>query len=65
MLNLEQRVADLQRNGGEHFFAQSRQDVFPEADFWMCTKYNQFPFVIRIEEDGMGLVARKIDLGEV
>ncbi len=62
--DMDERVAALRQKGGEHFFDKDNQEVFPEADFWMCIKYNQFPFVIRMERDEMGLVARKIDAGE-
>lgn len=57
--DLEQKVNNLKYNGGEHFFDQSRQDIFPEADFYMCIKYNMFPFVITIEKDEIGYVANK------
>ncbi len=60
--DFEARVARLQTEGGEHFFDKDRQDVFPEGDFWMCIKYNQFPFVIRIERDALGFVARRITI---
>ena len=56
---LEKRVAELQNIGGEHFFDQSRQEIFPEADFWMCVKYNCFPFVIRVERDELGFITKK------
>ncbi|MDE6750269.1 MAG: 2-phosphosulfolactate phosphatase, partial [Lachnospiraceae bacterium] len=49
--DLEQKVNSLKNHGGEHFFDKSRQDIFPEADFYMCIKYNKFPFVIKIEKD--------------
>ena len=58
-LDLEQRVSNLKNNGGEHFFDKSKQNVFPEADFYMCVKYNKFPFVIKIEKDELGFVASK------
>ena len=58
--DFQSRVEDLQNNGGQHFFDKSRQDVFPEEDFWMCIKYNKFPFVIQISKDEMGYVANKI-----
>lgn len=58
MPDLQQRVADLQRKGGEHFFDRNRQDVFPEEDFWMCIKYNRFPFIIHIEKDEIGFITR-------
>ena len=59
MPDIEERIAALRTNGGEHFFNPDRQEIFPEADFWMCIKYDQFPFVIRIEEDELGFVAVK------
>lgn len=57
--DFEKRVAELRNNGGEHFFDQSRQEIFPEADFWMCVKYNRFPFIIRIEKDELGFITMK------
>lgn len=58
-LDLEQKVNSLKNNGGEHFFDKSRQHIFPEADFYMCVKYNKFPFVIAIEKDEIGFVTKK------
>lgn len=58
-LEIKQRVSNLKNNGGEHFFDKSRQNIFPEADFYMCVKYNKFPFVIKIEKDEIGFVASK------
>ena len=58
--DFEQKIADLRYNGGEHFFDENRQEVFPQEDFWMCTKYNSFPFVIRIYRDATGYIGRKI-----
>ena len=58
--DLEERIADLQYHGGEHFFRKENRNVFPEDDFWMCTKYNSFPFVVRIEKDSFGYVTRLI-----
>lgn len=57
--DMEQRVCGLKSNGGGHFFDKTRQDIFPEADFYMCIKYNKFPFVIKIEKDETGFVAGK------
>lgn len=57
--DLEQKVNGLKNNGGEHFFDRSRQDIFPEADFYMCIEYDKFPFVITIEKDEIGYVANK------
>lgn len=60
LADMQKRVHDLKMNGGAHFFDASRQHIFPEADFDMCVKYNQFPFVIRIEKDEMGFTANKV-----
>ncbi|MBQ7796496.1 MAG: 2-phosphosulfolactate phosphatase [Lachnospiraceae bacterium] len=60
--DIEERIAGLRTNGGEHFFDPDRQEIFPEADYWMCIKYNQFPFVIRIEKDELGFVAVKQEI---
>lgn len=57
-----QKVAGLKDSGGKHFFDQYSQDIFPEADFWMCIEYNRFPFVIRIDNDEFGFISRKIDV---
>ncbi|MDE7283632.1 MAG: 2-phosphosulfolactate phosphatase [Lachnospiraceae bacterium] len=59
LTDIEQKVNCLKNNGGEHFFDKSRQDIFPEADFYMCIKYNIFPFVIKITRDETGYVASK------
>lgn len=59
MPDIEERITGLRTSGGEHFFDTDRQEIFPEADFWMCIKYDRFPFVIRIEKDELGFVAVK------
>lgn len=59
-----ERVSNLKNNGGEHFFDKSRQDIFPEADFHMCIEYDKFPFVIKIEKDEIGFVAKRLIRGK-
>lgn len=63
IIDMDERVRALRFDGGEHFFDSSRQDVFPTEDFWMCTKYDLFPFVLRVERDELGFVSRKVELG--
>lgn len=63
MPDIEDRIADLQYHGGEHFFNKDTQDVFPEPDFWLCIKYNKFPFVIEIERDETGFLTKKRESG--
>lgn len=52
--DIDEQIRLLREDGGEHFFDPENQEVFPEADFWMCTKHDIFPFVLRVErrEDG-------------
>lgn len=52
--DIESKLVDLKKDGGEHFFNSNNKDVFPEEDFWMCTKVNIFSFVLKVEKDEMG-----------
>ena len=58
--NMDERVADLQFHGGEHFFNPDTQKVFPEPDFWMCIKYDRFPYILEIYKDEIGYVTKRI-----
>ena len=58
--NMGERVADLQFHGGEHFFNPDTQEVFPEPDFWMCIKYDRFPYVLEITKDEIGYMTKRI-----
>ncbi len=60
MQDMPQRTLALQKNGGEHFFDKERQHIYPQDDFWMCIRYNRFPFVLRVEQDEMGFVSRVV-----
>ena len=52
--DLRERTLALREKGGRHFFDPEDQEVFPEADFWACIRYDQFPFVLRVvREDGL------------
>ena len=62
--DMAQRVADLRRHGGEHFFDPERQDIFPEADFHLCVQADRFPFVIRVEQDELGFVTKRYEIKE-
>ena len=66
MEDIEARVAALRYHGGEKFFDPARNHIFPQADFWLCTKLNAFDFVVRIEKDDIGFISRKypVTVGE-
>lgn len=55
----EKRVADLQKHGGEHFFEENRQEIYPKEDFFMCIKYDKFPFIIHVEKDETGFITKQ------
>ena len=58
MPDIEERIADLQFHGGEHFFDPEKQEAFPQPDFWLCIRKNQFPFVLLVEKDEHGFISR-------
>lgn len=58
--DIQKRAHDLQFRGGKHFFDPNQQEVFPEPDFWLCTQVNRFSFVLRMDKDEDGFIARKI-----
>lgn len=59
--NLELRIARLKYTDGAKFFDPTRQEVFPERDFHLCTAYDSFDFVLRLKKDpetGLGYMER-------
>lgn len=61
-----QECADaLRTNGGEQFFDPQNQEVFPEADFYLCTKCDRFRFVSGIGLDEQGRRIARPVWGEV
>ncbi len=59
--DLDARIQALRWHGGEHFFNPDTQHIYPEPDFWLCTKRDQFPFVLRARRDDLGLYMEKVD----
>ncbi len=59
---LDEKIKDLMHRGGEHFFVPAKQWVFPEEDFWMCTKQDVFPFVIQVVKDELSFITKKIEI---
>ena len=60
LTDIKERAEELQFTGGKHFFDEAQREVFPTADFWRCIQYDRFPFVIRIDKDEIGYIARRI-----
>ncbi len=53
--DIEEGVKSLKYTSGAKFFDKAQNDVFPEEDFHMCTKVDEFDFVLRLKkgEDGI------------
>ena len=60
MPDIDRRLGSLRFGGGAHFFDPELREIFPEQDFWMCIARDRFGFVLRIEKDSEGFVARKL-----
>ncbi len=52
-LDMVSEIEDLKRTSGAKFFDKAQNDVFPEADFGMCTELDKFDFVMRLSNGVM------------
>lgn len=54
-IDMESEIDSLRYTSGAKFFDKAQNDVFPEADFGMCTEIDKFDFVLRLKksEDGI------------
>lgn len=59
MPDIADRCKALRFDGGEHFFDDNNQEVFPKEDFFMCIKHDIFPFVLEVMRDEIGFVSVK------
>ena len=62
-IDMQKEIESLKTTSGAKFFDKAQNDVFPEADFAMCTELNKYNFVIRLKkcDDGIDYM-EKIDL---
>lgn len=51
--DISKDVENLKHTSGAKFFDKNQNDVFPEADFHMCTEVDKFDFVMRLSDDGI------------
>ena len=59
MPEIDRKLADLRFGGGRHFIDPALREIYPEQDFWMCIARDRFGFVLRVEKDQDGFIARK------
>lgn len=59
-IDMRSGIDSLRHTSGAKFFDKAQNDVFPEADFPMCTDLDRFNFVMRLEvgEGGLGYMRR-------
>lgn len=53
--DINKETEKLKITSGAKFFDKSQNDVFPEADFDMCTHVNKFNFILRLRKSVNGL----------
>jgi hypothetical protein len=51
----EEKIAVLKATSGAKFFDPKQSEVFPTADFEMCTKTDIFDFAMELISDGTEL----------
>lgn len=54
-IDMEKEIESLKTTSGAKFFDKTQNDVFPEADFAMCTDLNKFNFVMRLKKSDDGI----------
>lgn len=54
-IDMEKEIESLKTTSGAKFFDKTQNDVFPEADFAMCTDLNKFNFVMRLKKSDEGI----------
>lgn len=60
MSDINERIEELKYQEGKKFFVKENQDVFPEADFYICTKKNICDFAIKVEKEGNIYVSKPV-----
>ena len=58
--DISEKTANLKNTSGAKFFDKTQNDVFPEADFYMCTELDKFGFAMRLEKSENGLDIMKL-----
>ncbi len=54
-IDMEKEIENLKITSGAKFFDKIQNDVFPEADFYMCTEVDKFNFVLRLKRSNDGI----------
>ena len=59
-IDMEKGIENLKYTSGAKFFDEAQNDVFPKADFALCTDLDRFDFVMRLDPptDGIRFMRR-------
>ena len=55
-IDLAAGVEECKRTSGAKFFDKAQAQVFPEADFWLCTEADRFDLVLGVERGADGFM---------
>lgn len=55
LVDIYEQMEDLKNTSGAKFFDQTRQHIYPQRDFELCTNLNSVPFVLRLKRNTDGL----------
>lgn len=61
LTNMQERIEKLKTTSGAKFFDPEKQEIFPERDFYLCTRVDCSPFILRLTKDpesGLGCMER-------
>ena len=62
-IELHKKIEKLKETSGSKFFDSNQQDIFSQADFYLCTEVDKFNFVLKVEKDNNGIsYIKKIDI---
>lgn len=50
-IDISDKIEKLKTTSGAKFFDKSKNDVFPQRDFYLCTDINKFNFVLKVVRD--------------
>ena len=53
--DLTPAIEDLKHTSGAKFFDPAQAEVFPTGDFWMCTDFDRFNFVLKLQRPKEGI----------
>jgi len=59
---LNDEIENLKYTSGAKFFDKSKEEVFPNKDFFLSTDTNKFNFVLRLKQDRNGDYMEKINV---